>query len=885
MEPLSELKNLEGRGSQEPRSASREKALAKGERTFQEFKQRRLRHRLSRASPASELKENDQSSFRNPLVQSPSLERAPFLTPRTGGSSCSNSTVAHLSFATPVPIVFQTGICTPQSCVPTALPLVTANNSGTGLAPYHQSPGNGEMRSLDLNGSISLNSPNLQVVTDKSLPGEAPKLQRPSSPFLPLPSVKDITKLMETHALMTPAGEPPLHLSVGTPRTGATVRACPLFDPVSTPPGSAFGSPVEGPHSGQETLPCCKSAEPLRHMTYTRCALFSESCPGSPQGMAPVGSSPADVDDPGLAEDVPLALLSPNTVMEQIVHEDGGGKTFPLHSSNRGRTQLQPTREGSQDLPTDAQRKGTATAIALEPRADFGFPVPDTNDTCQPPILARSEGPFTPLPKPVPGPQIATALSKEDQSLKGEHVTSPRLAPQKAASTACSSTEEKGELLRLKQARQVQVLEAPASSPGEKTPEAGKGPAPALSLVDALMPKPEAGLASEPVAAASGDGSKAPAEKRVNQHPVVLPIQARPSLGPSDWVAMDCDAGPSMSLLFENQCMRAEREELKRELRTISERLAAIEERTKSWPKGPPGGKGRSHSLPRLLQYKRRPVPSSCTHPPQTPVTPSLYTGTSEPGDDSPESSFSDAQPRNLKSSGPQTLQNKGLRLGSSPSVGTGSLRDPISSGTQALDPAAGPRRGRSRSRGVPARAASMDSRTLTAERRRIQGAATHVASTAHDYGQGLPEGSATLNDPPGQTFGVPGDRQHLATIMERGSSGRAPSAKLQGRTSLSRGPAARPLRGPPIAGASALARAQALLEQIGNVGGDRTRRSAGYLPLGPTSSAQNVPLQARSASAAEKKGGQSGWARSPRRSRSRPRTGAENIDPARCGA
>jgi hypothetical protein len=45
MEPLTELKNFEGRENVQPRSASREKALAKGERTFQEFKQRRLLHR------------------------------------------------------------------------------------------------------------------------------------------------------------------------------------------------------------------------------------------------------------------------------------------------------------------------------------------------------------------------------------------------------------------------------------------------------------------------------------------------------------------------------------------------------------------------------------------------------------------------------------------------------------------------------------------------------------------------------------------------------------------------------------------------------------------------------------------------------------------------
>lgn len=43
----------------------------------------------------------------------------------------------------------------------------------------------------------------------------------------------------------------------------------------------------------------------------------------------------------------------------------------------------------------------------------------------------------------------------------------------------------------------------------------------------------------------------------------------------SEWVAMDCEGGPALSLLFENQIMRTEREELKQELRTISERVRA----------------------------------------------------------------------------------------------------------------------------------------------------------------------------------------------------------------------------------------------------------------------------------------------------------------------
>jgi hypothetical protein len=49
--------------------------------------------------------------------------------------------------------------------------------------------------------------------------------------------------------------------------------------------------------------------------------------------------------------------------------------------------------------------------------------------------------------------------------------------------------------------------------------------------------------------------------------------EAKGSVGPSAWVALDCNPTPAMELLFENQAMRTEREELKQELRMISLRV------------------------------------------------------------------------------------------------------------------------------------------------------------------------------------------------------------------------------------------------------------------------------------------------------------------------
>ncbi|KAK9811431.1 hypothetical protein WJX72_003854 [[Myrmecia] bisecta] len=74
-----------------------------------------------------------------------------------------------------------------------------------------------------------------------------------------------------------------------------------------------------------------------------------------------------------------------------------------------------------------------------------------------------------------------------------------------------------------------------------------------------------------------------------------IPAIKAPTKAPAaSWVGADLEASPDMQLLFENQQMKQERDELRAELRRISERLAALE--TMTIKTGP---KGRSRSAPR----------------------------------------------------------------------------------------------------------------------------------------------------------------------------------------------------------------------------------------------------------------------------------------------
>jgi hypothetical protein len=555
--------------------------------------------RLSRTSPASGLSENVENAIYTPPAVPGSLRPHTFQTPGTIGSACSNSTVAHLSFETPVPLIFQKQALTTD---PRSTPTCPQLASQPPADPCSLRC-NLDSRAGKVAETLHLPSLNPKLSKDSLLQHQPPTLAALSSASLPLPSVTDITRLMETQALLTPAGEAPPHLLVGTPRTGATVRACPLFDPVNTPPGSAFGSPVEATDTNPGTLSSGNSAEPLRRMTYTRCALFSESLNNSPRGcLVSAESSPRE----GLisAESLPreCAVSADSSSREFLVSADSS----PRDATTQDKPLLFPAQPLPpcavvRDVPENGECKAAVSAPASLSKNDtkassiagapslplvapaeterkpvtFSLAVPSS--TC--PVINPDTKNATPGINPDTGStaqEAAQVPSQSQDAFKPPHLQNPD-----GTATGCALASSAPLDCGLNMADDRKGLGATPAT-GENIGACAEFGAhhhlpnvtskiylPNVAPKD-YLPNVRAGNIGgiEEV----GAHHHLPNVINPKHHLPAAPAVER-SMGPSEWVSMDCEGGPAMSLLFENQSMKAEREELKRELRTISERV------------------------------------------------------------------------------------------------------------------------------------------------------------------------------------------------------------------------------------------------------------------------------------------------------------------------
>lgn len=430
-----------------------------------------------------------------------------------------------------------------------------------------------------------------------------------------VPAIADITRLMEAQSLLTPEGGSSPHLTVGTPRTGATVMACPLFDPECTPPSSAYQSPVEANRPSPGTLLSCKSVEPLRRMTYTRCALFNESLATSPREAVPDDAVP-DSSSPFPATACRAssnkALSSPGAaVQNDLVPPSIIGPAAGAASREVCHETVESACCRSQPLPSDAR---TASPLLVAGDAFAG------SATSALPIEAQVPcGSCSPL-----AAWRQKQETVEDQDVKGSAVgtfADPEVGKPGQTRSECEKEAKNGEAgKRLETADHTSTHGTAASSErgpqkmpdpsanGEKD-KAGAAPLPADGFAENASTEPKVSLCSsiitpgttEPTLPSHSDfmamafdegnmscvnvdgtcllpstsrleptraletGSAEMTEKGEREHASCT----------SEWVAMDCEGGPALSLLFENQTMKAEREELKLELRTISERVRA----------------------------------------------------------------------------------------------------------------------------------------------------------------------------------------------------------------------------------------------------------------------------------------------------------------------